>query len=303
MTRHLLWGLYRATAMLAMLLAGSSALGQEVEAEGDVAYRRMALYLGNWPNPESQSKDLELPASNKAGHNSMEAVPLRLRWLSDGHLGFSYGTTASPPFLELAENSASGFGLEPQGRVGRFVVRRDEGIEAVAIQSVYSPGNTRYFTQTETRWTVCLVEPTDGESPDGDGQAAAAIRGRPCQESQPDLSSFVWQIDHAPEARWMHAAVDSEGKRGFRTVSIPLLRDHDGDGYTDFVLWRRFEVSAAAVTPQAVTDDAAEFEVERHELWLLRYDPEARAFAEPLLISGPTPAASLATYQALLGSL
>lgn len=305
MTRQALFaGLLLTAGMLGLGPAASATEGAEVMAEGTFVYQRLPLYQASWPSVEDGTKDLELPLVGMPANGTSEddghgILPLKLRWLPGHRLVFEDGGEATTaPFLELAANVASGLGLDLRWELGSFVVRREEGLRALAVQSVYSPGNTRYFTQTEARWTVCLVEPSTDQVP-----ADLTIRAASCQETPFDVSSFVWQVEYAPEARWMHAAVDSEGERGFRTRSIPLLRDHDGDGYTDFVLWRRFEVSVAAVRQRAMTDDAAEYELERDELWLVRYDPASRAFADPTPISGPVPDAALGIYQALMGSL
>lgn len=290
---HLCHGLNPAAVVLSMLLVVSPAVGDKSNAEDTTSYRRLARYLAAWPMLDAPEKEIALPGDGEA-----EVVPLRLQWSSD-QLEFAIRGVEDPvPFLEVPESNASGLGIDRQGEIGRFPVQLAEGLEAILIQSVYSPGNVRYFTETEAQWTVCVVERHGVEV-----DSSVEFRVGACRSAHVDRTSFVWEVGHAPEARWMHVLVDSDGGRGFSSESIPLLRDHDGDGYTDLVLWQRFEVSAAAVSQETDIDDSAEFELNHSKLWLLRFDPQVRAFAEPVVISGPAPAEELAAYQALLGSL
>lgn len=281
-----------ARATVALLLAASPVVAGGAPGGADLGsasdYLRLPLYQCTWPALEDNGKQVQLPKAAEQGTAEQDAL-LQMEWFEDGQLAFWLRDKTSSPFLTLAESSASGFELDRRGELGRFTIHRGDGLEALAIRSVYSPGNTRSFSQTEAQWTVCVLEPK--------------ARAESCQETALDVSSFVWQVGYAPEARWMHGAVDSEGERGFKTVSIPLLRDHDGDGYTDLVLWRRFEVSPEATSEAATPEDDAPFELHRDELWLVRYEPASRSFTQPTLISGPTPAAELATYHELLGSL
>lgn len=278
-----------------MLLIGSlPSLGADTTSQEAVSYQRLPIYQIGWPKLDAQIKEVTLPATQQG-----REVLLHLEWSSNYDLVFRLGSDPAPSiFLKLPEGSSSGIALERQGQLAWFRVQEDKQLEAIAIRSTYSSGNTRYFTQTEERWTVCVVElPTDGH------RDIPKSHRTSCQETPVDTSSFVWQQQYAPEARWTHEAVDTEGERGFQTVSIPLLRDHDGDGYSDLVFWRRFEVSREAMSEEAEPQEAPSFGLDRDELWLMRYVPESHSFFEPILISGPAPDLELATYHELSGSL
>ncbi len=184
------------------------------------------------------------------------------------------GEPAGEPFLELARVDDHG-GLSERAVACTVALRASEGLAAVAIAYKYSVGS-RFATQTGAHWSICVVEGFGGAV----APAAQGPRVSSCHTTPADRTNAVAAIGYAPQKRWMQHAVDEDGPGYFSGTRL-LLRDHDGDGYVDLLLWRRQEESAPAVTETEMTDDTAINRRVLEELLLLRFDPEARAFSDP----------------------
>lgn len=269
--------------LVAALLAGTAFAGDAAPSGDGGAYRRPPMRVFDLPASGQPPRPVEL-AADETG----PALALRVENVYGGGVAFRLDVEgAEAPFLQLPACRGVGC-LWHRAAVGRFAVRVSEGLGAILLRYAHSVGS-RYSSEGVWGWSICVVERDDGS----DGRSETRVVS--CRDTPGDETSIVGAQGLAPKDRWRYFAADTEGEPAHYSDTLPLLRDHDGDGYTDVVLWRRHYRSAPALTEERMTEEERkgeppdDFEIVREETLLLRFDPPSRAFGDPRPVTLPPP--------------
>ncbi len=166
--------------------------------------------------------------------------------------------------------------LMPRTFIASFPIRGDGGLEAVLWEYAVNGGGM-HFDFNKTYLAVCVLE-------------KGVLLGE-CRVEEVAHADVALYRKTSPEDRWLYWALDSTEKATKSDVRL-LLRDHDGDGFRDLVVWRRqcrsisFSEAAARESDPKTFEGKVEcdldFVLEGEELLWMRFDPKLRAFSDPV---------------------
>ncbi len=160
-----------------------------------------------------------------------------------------------------------------------FPVGPSSGLEAFVWQYVVGSG-LRYEDYRTTYLVLCLLD-----------------RGHPigsCQTQKVAETSIHKEVHSQPEDVWLYWSADADRPTRATESDVRLLvRDGDGDGFDDLVIWRRTCGALAIADSAARERDPKTFEgkvecnldfvLERDERLWMRFDPTHRTFEAPTL--------------------
>lgn len=169
--------------------------------------------------------------------------------------------------------------LLPQNLLATFPIQASAGLEAVVWVYVIGSG-LRYEDFRTTYLAVCVLD-------------RGVLVGSCRTEAVAETSVHV-EIQTQPEAVWLYWAADADQpKRATRSDVRLLVRDQDGDGFADLVIWRRTCGSLSIADSAARERDPKtfagkiecnlDFVLVSDECLVLRFDPNRRTFDAPKL--------------------
>ncbi|MEM7350792.1 MAG: hypothetical protein AAF657_08300 [Acidobacteriota bacterium] len=255
------------------LLLAPAVDGGELPAEIQRPYQRLATSQIDLPMRPSEPVEL----LDLALDDTTAPLPLTAE-LGEGAVGFFLaGDSTSGPFLEVPTDNAFA-SLTFRAQIGTFAIRAPKRLMGLVVGFEYSVGS-RYADEIESHWSICVVHwPGDAKPPGKANRARVAS----CHTTPGDRTNAILALDYAPEARWMHGAVDEDGPAYAARTKV-FLRDHDDDGYLDPLLYQREERSAPALTEEEMeARELPDYELVRQQLLHLRFDPDTLRFGEPV---------------------
>ncbi len=207
--------------------------------------------------PPSELPSFEIDSERTAFLIPFEGVSL---------ISSTHGDDRLRRWIDLFPSNTYGL-LQPRVVLSHFGIHSDPKIEALAMEYSYDYPDREgdRGSVLSTFLEVCLLKKE---------RSTGA-----CQRVD------VWQAE-VPEAEQEESFMRTNsfrdgGKPGRPCIACPLLRDHDGDGYRDLVLWRRCGPGPPRAGAEAVP--------KTEELLWMKFIPETGRFRRAIRLEGLAP--------------